>query len=76
VIKDAKYFQSLIEESKSKNRYHYLNYSELEKILNYLIKNRPKRKRKYTPSIFLNYMKILLFQKWQREGKIDIGIRC
>lgn len=69
-------FRKLINESRSQNNYHYIDYEKLNRILNQIM-NRNKRAKFFgNLMIFRNSISVLILQKWQREGKIDIGIKC
>ena len=76
IQKDIKSFRELIYECRDKLDYHYFDYNKLEK-MSFQIEKRGKEKRIcFGPRIFTFSMQILILQKWQREGKIDIGIKC
>ena len=73
---DEEKFRKLIDESRSQNKYHYIDYEKLNRVLDQIIKRNQNAKFLGNPRIFRNSIGILFLQKWQREGKIDIGIKC
>jgi asparagine synthase (glutamine-hydrolysing) len=73
---DEEKFRKLIDESRSQNKYHYIDYEKLNRGLNQLINRNKKTRFHGNLRIFRNSIGILILQKWQREGKIDIGIKC
>jgi hypothetical protein len=73
---DEKKFRELIEEGRQNNSYHYLNYDKLHKMIDLLLTRDLGQRIDFAPNAFFNHVKILILQKWQREGKIDIGIKC
>lgn len=76
IIKDEKIFRELIEEGKKSNRFHYVDYDKLHWMLDQFKHEEKRRKMNFGPRAFLSPMSVLILQKWQREGKIDIGIKC
>lgn len=76
LFKDIGAFRELIMECRDNLGYHYFDYEKLMKI-SYQLENRDKDKKLcFGPGTFLYAIKILNLQKLQREGKIDIGIKC
>ncbi|MEN8193433.1 MAG: asparagine synthase-related protein [Bacteroidota bacterium] len=75
-LKDEKHFQSIIEESSRSNVKHYVDYKKMHWIIKKIKSQNRGEKIKFGPKPFLSALSILLLQKWQREGKIDIGIKC
>jgi asparagine synthase (glutamine-hydrolysing) len=67
---------SIIRESNQQNKVHYVDYLKLSKLGSELIGFTKGQTPKYGPKTYINSIKILILQKWQREGKIDIGIKC
>jgi len=76
VIQDGKIFREIIEEARLKNNYHYVDYNKLEEMLDSYLKIRELKHQIYGLREFHSAMSVLILQKWQREGKIDIGIKC
>lgn len=76
VLKDEKTFRETIEEGRLKNQYHYVDYAKLHKMLDSFKKMRELKGQEYGLRAFQSPMSVLILQKWQREGKIDIGIKC
>lgn len=76
-LKDEEIFREIIEEGRLKNQYHYVDYDKLHEMLD-SFKNMGglKRRKDYGLRAFQSPMSVLILQKWQREGKIDIGIKC
>lgn len=74
--KDESAFRRIIEDSKAKNTYHYVDYKKLEIILDQLLKRKEGQITGIGPRAFFSAISILLLQKQQREGKTDIGIKC
>lgn len=75
-LKDEAIFRELIEEGRLKNHYHYVDYDKLHGMLDSFKNIRGARRKEYGLRAFQSPMSVLILQKWQREGKIDIGIRC
>ena len=76
IVKDEGIFRDLIEEGRKKNRFHYVNYDKLHWMLDQFKHKEKREKMNFGPRAFLSPMSVLILQKWQREGKIDIGIKC
>jgi asparagine synthase (glutamine-hydrolysing) len=72
---DEQKFRDLIKESQTSNSFHYVDYVSLEKMADKLVARNSKKSKSIGPRVFLSYISILLAQKWQREGKIKIGIK-
>ena len=68
--------RNIIKTSQKENRYHYIDYSKLTKMVDQLKDLAKGKKTNFGPKVFINSIAILILQKWQREGKIDIGIKC
>ena len=75
VLKDEKIFRELIEEGRSKNQYHYVDYDKLHEMLDSFKQTGDLERKDYGLKSFQSPMSILILQKWQREGRIDIGIK-
>jgi len=76
VLKDEQRFRELIEESRIKNKYHYADYRKLDRMLDGFGKMGGSKRQSFGLREFQSAMSVLILQKWQREGKIDIGIKC
>jgi len=68
-------FARIIEDARTNNQYHYLDYDKLLHQLDELSQKNKGKKISFGPSIFISSISLLILQKWQREGKIDIGIK-
>jgi len=75
LIKDIQGYGEIIEEGKRNNSFHYIEYDKLSENLATLIKLN-QEKADCNPGTFFNATAVLILQKWQREGRIDIGIMC
>jgi len=73
---DIEAFNEIIQESSKKNKYHYVDYPKMHEMIGKIQSRDNKHNLKYQPNLFFNHMKVIVLQKWQREGKIDIGIKC
>jgi len=73
---DIDQYKKLIEEGRQNNRFHYLDYDKLKSLLETLSRTTDLSKVPFGQRIFFSSFSILILQKWQREGKIDIGIKC
>ena len=76
VLKDEKIFRELIEEARLKNHYHYVDYDKLHDMLDSFRSPGKSTQQDYGLRTFQSPMSVLILQKWQREGNIDIGIMC
>jgi len=68
-------YMSIIDEAEQNNTFHYIDYKRLKKMYKE-ITCKTRGRRIFAPMNFFNSISILILQKWQREGKIDIGIKC
>jgi len=75
VVKDEKIFREIIDEGRLKNQYHYVDYDKLNAMLDSFKKMGELKQQDYSLRSFQSPMSVLILQKWQREGKIDIGIK-
>ena len=74
--KDMDMFKHLIDESEKSLEYSYFNFNKL-RVLLFLVEKRGKGGQICIgPRLFVYAIQILQLQKWQKEGKIDIGIKC
>jgi len=73
---DIDKFKSLIEEGRFNNKFHYVDYDKMIWMMDQLLLRDSGNRIDFAPNAFFNHSKILILQKWQREGKIDIGIKC
>jgi len=73
---DKDKIMELISESIENNKYHYTDYKKLIRIFEILMKRDESTRIEFGDIIFLNSLGILVLQKWQREGKMDLGIKC
>ena len=76
IVQDEKAFRELIEEGKHNNSFHYVDYTRLHWMIDQFKSDRRRRKINFPPLLFITPISVLILQKWQREGKIDIGIKC
>ncbi|MCK5068855.1 MAG: hypothetical protein KAR16_15500, partial [Bacteroidales bacterium] len=76
VQQDVQIFREIIEDGRQKNKFHYVDYQKLDKMLDTFQNTDKIRRLKVTSREFLSPISVLILQKWQREGKIDIGIKC
>jgi len=76
VVKDEGVFREIIEEGRGNNSYHYVDYDKLHGMLDTFKQFGDPKEYNIPPRSFLSPMSVLILQKWQREGKIDIGIKC
>lgn len=76
VLKDEEIFRKTIHEGRQNNACHYVNYDKLDDMLD-ILKDPAKFKEKdFDLRAFQSAISVLVLQQWQREGKIDIGIKC
>lgn len=76
ILKDEQIFREIIEEGRLKNRFHYADYNKLHKMLDSFKKMDEFKRPDYDLRAFQSAMSVLILQKWQRTGQIDIGIKC
>lgn len=76
VVKDESIFRELIEEGRKNNINHYVDYNKLHWMLDQFMSEAARKNLSFGAKVFLNPISVLILQKWQREGKIDIGIKC
>lgn len=76
LLKDADKFREVINEGRENNRFHYVEYNQLLWMLDHFKQVQKDKKLQVSQRAFFAPMSVLILQKWQREGKIDIGIRC
>jgi len=76
VLKDEEKFREIIDEGRLKNQYHYVDYKKLHDMLDSFKKMGALKQQDYGLREFQSAMSVLILQKWQREGKMDIGIKC
>jgi asparagine synthase (glutamine-hydrolysing) len=76
VLKDEEIFREIIAEGRTENHYHYVDYDVLNDMLDSFKKVGELKQQDYGLRAFQSPMSVLILQKWQREGKIDIGIKC
>jgi asparagine synthase (glutamine-hydrolysing) len=76
VLKDEGLFRELIEEGRQNNQFHYVDYNKLHDMLDSFKAKGRSNKQQYSLRAFQSPISVLLLQKQQREGKIDIGIKC
>ena len=72
---DENKFMEIIDEGKKTTSFTYLDYQKLVRIYNELVHENGGRKL-FGPTEFLSSISILILQRWQREGKINFGIKC
>ena len=76
VLKDEEIFREIIEEGRLKNQYHYVDYDKLHEMLDSFKNTGGSIRKDYGLRAFQSPLSVLILQKWQREGEIDIGIKC
>lgn len=76
LVQDESKYRDIISDGKKNNRFHYVDYNKMYEMID-VFKDKAKVKMAgigFTP--FVTSISVLVLQKWQREGKIDIGIKC
>lgn len=73
---DEKTYRSIIDESEKREGFHYVDYKSIKELADKLVKTNSDKVADFSPTLFTNPIVIIILQKWQREGKIDIGIKC
>jgi hypothetical protein len=58
------------------NKFHYVDYAKLNWMVNQLNEKKDGKQIAFGIRAFFCAISVLILQKWQREGKIDIGIKC
>ena len=76
VLKDEGIFREIIEEGRKKNQYHYVDYEKLDGMLGSLKNTGAIKQEDFNLRAFQSAISVLILQKWQKEGKVDIGIKC
>lgn len=76
LIQDESKYREIIIEGKKNNRFHYADYKKLLQMLNSFRDKKNFERNEIGITPFLSTISVLILQKWQREGKIDIGIKC
>ncbi|MBN1415441.1 MAG: hypothetical protein JW973_10095 [Bacteroidales bacterium] len=76
IVKDENNFRKLIEEGRINNKFHYVDYERLHWMIDQFKNAKNNRKMNFGSKSFIAPISVLLLQKWQREGKIDVGIKC
>lgn len=76
IIKDETIFRDIIEESRKNNNFHFVDYDKLHWMLDQFNCKKKRKKLNFSTISFLSPMSILILQKWQRSGKIDVDIKC
>lgn len=76
LFKDRARFQEMINESRQRNQYHYVDYKKLQTMLDILKNKDAFKEEDFDLRAFQSAMSVLILQQWQRDGKIDIGIKC
>ena len=74
-VQNEKEIRELIIEGRNNNTFHYINYHKLLGMIDQLLRGEVGNNRVGYRSL-LSAISVLLLQKWQREGKIDVGIKC
>lgn len=73
---DEEKFRRIINDGKENNEYHYVDYDKMDKMIEALLERNKGKSINFGIRAFYCAMSVLILQKWQREGKIDIGIKC
>jgi asparagine synthase (glutamine-hydrolysing) len=76
VQQDVQIFREIIEDGRQKNKFHYVDYQKLDKMLDTFQNTDKIRRLKVSPREILSPISVLILQKWQREGIINIRIKC
>ncbi|HDR68229.1 MAG TPA: hypothetical protein ENN61_04180 [Bacteroidaceae bacterium] len=76
LTKDAKEFRRIIEEGRENNAFHFIDYKKLDHNLDLLLNRHSGKKAGFGNRSFFSAIAVLILQQWQREGRIDIGIKC
>ena len=74
--KDEEKFRKTVQEGRLKNHFHYVDYDKLDTMLDALGDPRTFKEKDFDLRAFQSAMSVLILQQWQREGKMDIGIKC
>lgn len=74
-IQDESKIRELISDSRTNNQFHYIDYDKLSLMLDQLLHDKRRYKRYGFRSVSSS-ISVLILQKWQRDGKLDIGIKC
>jgi len=69
-------FEEIINEGRMNNTFHYVDYDKMLWMINQMDLLEQGKDVGFIPNTLFSHMEILILQRWQREGKIDIGIRC
>ncbi|MFH0757924.1 MAG: asparagine synthase-related protein [Bacteroidota bacterium] len=72
---DIEIYKGIILDAEVNNSFHYVDYKKLLRLLEQILLRDYRSNTNATPNMFFNHLKILILQKWQREGIIDIGIK-
>lgn len=75
VLKDEEIFRKIIEEGRQKNQYHYVDYEKLDNMLGTLKNTGAIKQEDFNLRAFQSAISVLILQKWQREGQVEIGIK-
>lgn len=76
ISQDREEYLKLIDEAEQNNKFHYLDYDKLRWQLEKLTDQKNFMRLRFGPRIFFSSMSLLLLQKWNREGKMNTGIKC
>ncbi len=76
LVQDEFKYRNIINEGEKNNRFHYADYNKLHRMLDGFNDKKKIKKVEIGITSFLSTISVLILQKWQREGKIDIGIKC
>jgi len=74
--KDLAKFYEIISYGQENFNYHYVDYNKLKLMIDQLLLRDRRVNSNIANSMLFTHIRILVLQKWQREGKIDIGIKC
>jgi len=76
IQKDIGLIKQMINEEINPNSFTYFDKKKMLKMARSIERRGKGRKICFGPRILIYAIQILILQKWQREGKIDIGIKC
>ncbi|HEM49263.1 MAG TPA: hypothetical protein ENO27_03535 [Caldithrix sp.] len=75
LMQDEEMLRDVINEAEKNYSFHYIDYKRLRKMLKLIKTPGKSRNNRFSPEVFFPAISVLLLQKWQRNGLIEIGIR-
>lgn len=74
IVQDIEWFSEIVKDAEDNCNYNYLDFGHLNMFLKQ-IKKSTNRRRNLELIHFIKAIVVLLLQKWQRENRINIGIK-